>query len=283
MSGTGRDAGGMNAGTSGSSSMGDRGLGSAEVHTGLHSGGGDQYSGLGFAGGDQGGAGGRLRDVADAVRDRIPEGVRNLGSRASGATSGVRERLGGVGEKASGLMESRGMLDRLRENPLPVLGVAFALGFLLSGSDDDDDYEPSRASTARRELRSALMAGVSAGIAQGARGFLGQASTEGGSFVNTLLDSLMGNKSGGSASTGGGSRSGGSAGGTGGGSYGGSTGGAGGASYGGSTGGAGSAGRASYGGATGGASRGGSTGGGTTGGSYGGGGSTGRPPSHQEY
>ena len=50
MSGAGRDAGGLNAGTSGSSSMGDRGLGSAEVHTGLHSGGGDEYSGLQFAG-----------------------------------------------------------------------------------------------------------------------------------------------------------------------------------------------------------------------------------------
>lgn len=48
MSGTGRDAGGMSAGTSGSSSMGDRGLGSAEVHSGLHSGGGDEYSGLQF-------------------------------------------------------------------------------------------------------------------------------------------------------------------------------------------------------------------------------------------
>jgi len=256
MSGTGRDAGGMNAGTTGSSSMGDRGMGSAEVHTGLHSGTGEQYSGLGFANQEsQGTSGGRLRGVADAVRDRIPEGVRNLGSKATGATSGVRERLSGVNERANGLLESRGMLDRLRENPLPVLGVAFALGFLLSGRDDDDDeYEPSRASAMRRELRSALMAGVTAGIAQGARGFLGQASTEGGSFLNTLLDNLMGgnNSGGGSGSSGTGR-----AGGTGGGSYGSSTGG---------TSRAGSAGT----GAT-----------GRTGGSTGGGGY--RPPSHQEY
>jgi hypothetical protein len=250
MSGTGRDAGGMNAGTPGSSSMGDRGLGSAEVHTGLHSGGGDQYSGLGFAGNDQGTSGGRLRGVADAVSDRIPEGVRNLGSRVSGATAGVRDRLGGVSERASGLMESRGMLDRLRENPLPVLGVAFALGFLLSGNDDDDGYEPSRASTARRELRSALMAGVTAGIAQGARGFLGQASSEGSGFLNTLLDNLMANKGGASASTGP-SRTGG-----------------------------GSAGGASRAGSTGGTSRSGGTAGRS--GSYSGG-TASRPPSHQEY
>jgi hypothetical protein len=249
MSGTGRDSGSMNAGTTGSSAMGDRGLGSAEVHTGLHSGTGEQYSGLGFAGQESQGttSGGRLRGMADAVRDRIPEGVRNLGSKASDATSGVRERLGGVGERANGLLESRGMLDRLRDNPLPVLGVAFALGFLLSGrDDDDDDYEPSRASSMRRELRSALMAGVTAGIAQGARGFLGQASTEGGSFLNTLLDNLTGGGRDGSSSD---DRP--------------RSGGTGGASYGG----------------TGGTSRAGSTTGRTS--------STGRtgsrPPSHQEY
>jgi hypothetical protein len=261
MSGAGRDAGGLNAGTSGSSSMGDRGLGSAEVHTGLHSGGGDEYSGLQFAGRESQ-SGGRLRGVADAVRDRIPEGARNLGARAGEATSGVRERLSGVGERASGLLESGGMLDRLRQNPLPVLGVAFALGFLLSGRDDDDDgFEPTRASRARRELRNALMAGVSAGIAQGARGFLGQASTEGGSFLNTLLDSLAGGGSGGSEAAG--SRSGGGP------AYGGSRAGG----TGGSTGGS------SYGGSTGGTSRGGSSAGRP--GSYTGGG-TGRPPSHQE-
>ncbi|HEX6042644.1 hypothetical protein [Longimicrobium sp.] len=254
MSGTGRDAGGMNAGTSGSSAMGDRGLGSAEVHTGLHSGGTDQYSGLQFAGHEQDTGNSRLRGVADAVRDRIPEGVRNLGAKAGGATSGVRERLSGVNDRTTGMLESRGLLDRLRDNPLPVLGVAFALGFLLSGRDDDDDFEPTRASRARSELRSALMAGVTAGIAQGARGFLGEASTEGGSFLNTLLDNLVGGKGG--AQTGG-SRSGGPsrAGGTGGSSYG-----------------------------SGGGSRAGTTGGSTAGrsGSYSGG-STGRPPSHQEY
>lgn len=272
MSGTGRDAGGMNAGTSGSSSMGDRGLGSAEVHTGLHSGSGEQYSGLQFAGSEQGtGGGSRLRDAADAVRDRIPEGVRNLGAKASDGTAGVRERLGGVADKASGLLESRGMLDRLRENPLPVLGVAFALGFLISGGmgDDDDDFGTSRASTARRELRSALMAGVTAGIAQGARGFLGETSAEGGSFLNTLLDNLMGGKGGGGKGGGGKSgapRTGGTGGSPGGGSYGGSTGGApGGMSR--------TAGRPGGTGAS-----------GARPGSYSGGGSTsGRSPSHQEY
>lgn len=256
MSATGRDAGGLNAGTSGSSSMGDRGLGSAEVHTGLHSGSGDQYSGLQFAGHESQSAGGRLRGAAETVRERVAAPARNLGARASEATSGVRDRLGGVRERANTALESRGLLDRLRENPLPVLGVAFALGFVLAGNDEDDeDGRPvTRASRARRELRNALMAGVSAGVAQGARGFLNQAGSQGGGFINGLLENLLGGTGGGGSSEyGSTSRSGG----TGGSSYGGSTGGSrGGSSYGGGTG---------------------------RSGSYAGGSSTGRPPSHQEY
>ncbi|HEX6908841.1 MAG TPA: hypothetical protein VF142_00520 [Longimicrobium sp.] len=255
MSATGRDAGGLNAGTSGSSSMGDRGLGSAEVHTGLHSGSGDQYSGLQFAGHESQSAGGRLRGAAETVRERVTGPARTLGARASEATSGVRDRLGGVRERANTALESRGILDRLRDNPLPVLGVAFALGFVLAGSDEDDDEgrPTTRASRARRELRNALMAGVSAGVAQGARGFLNQAGSQGGGFINGLLENLLGGTGEGSSELGSPSRSGG----TGGSSYGGST--------------AGSRGGSSYGGSTG------------RSGSYAGGGSTGRPPSHQEY
>jgi hypothetical protein len=261
MSGTGRDAGGLNAGTAGSSSMGDHGLGSAEVHTGLHSGGSDEYSGLQFAGRETASAGGRLRGAAETVRERVAGPARNLGARASEATSGVRDRLGGVRERANTALESRGILDRLRENPLPLIGVAFALGFVLAGSDDADDEDGrpvTRASRARRELRSALMAGVSAGIAQGARGFLNQAGSQGGGFVNGLLENLLGSTGGGGSSEYGSPRSGGTGGSTGG---------------------------SSYGGSTGGTSRGGSTGGSSTGrsGSYTGGSTGHRPPSHQEY
>ena len=205
MSGTGRDAGGMSAGTSGSASMGDQGLGSAEVHTGLHSGPGEEYSGLQFAGTES--QGGRLRGAAGAVRERVGE----LGGQARNAASTARERVSSVRQRANSTLESRGVLDRLRDNPLPVLGVAFALGFVLAGNegDDDDDRPLTRATRARRELRSALMAGLSAGIAQGARGFLNQAGSQGGGFVNGLLENLMGSVGGeggssyGSGSTGG--------------------------------------------------------------------------------
>ena len=145
------------------------------------------------------------------------------------------------------------MLDRLRDNPLPVLGVAFALGFLLAARDEDDDYGESRRGRARNELRDALMAGVAAGLAQGARGFLSQAGNESTGFVNTLMDAFLGSAEGGGESRGGRE--------------------AGGRTGGGSTGGISRADRSESGG--------GSTGGRS--GSYAGGGSTHRPPSHHEY
>ena len=198
LSGPGRDVEGMRAGTSGSSAMGDRGLGSAEVHSGLHSGGNDPYSGLQFAETPAaGGMAGRARDAAseaadraDDLRGRARHVAEDLGHRASDAASAARERMSGLRERANNVLERRGVVDRLRENPLPMLGVAFAVGFLLAGSDDRNSN--TRASRARRELKSALVAGLSAGIAQGARSFLNEAGTEGSSFVNSLVDNLVG-------------------------------------------------------------------------------------------
>lgn len=259
MSGAGRDNPGLRAGTSGSASMGDRGLGDAQVHSGLHSGSGDQYAGLAFAGQEQGG---RLSNAAGAVRDKagdLGDTARHAAGTVTGAASSAKERVSGVGSKARQVLEQRGFVDRIRENPLPVLGVAFALGFILAGNDDGDDANVTPAGRARRELRGALTAGLSAGIAQGARGFLNQAGSQSGGFVNDLLEGLL-SRVGGQASSlfGGGNTSGGSSSGS---SRGGS--GYGGSAQGGRTGGASTAGRS-----------GGSAGYGRTG--------TTRPPSHQE-
>jgi ElaB/YqjD/DUF883 family membrane-anchored ribosome-binding protein len=197
--------------------MGDRGLGTAEVHTGLHSGGTDEYSGLQFAGREsQSGVGGRLRDVADRVGGPVHNLAGNLGPRVSGAAGTVRERASSVAERASTAMEKGGVLSRLRDNPLPVLGVAFAIGFLLASRGDDDDYGETNRGRARSELRDALMAGVTAGLAQGARGFLSQAGSESTGFVNTLMDAFLGGGSGGGGSTGGARSGGGTYGSTGG-------------------------------------------------------------------
>jgi hypothetical protein len=190
--------------------MGDPEPGTAGVHSGLHSGGsGEPYSGLGFAShGTAREAASRARGAADDAAERpekLGERARHLagdlGHRASDAAATARERVSGLRERANRVLERRGVVERLRENPLPVLGVAFAIGFLLAGGDDRNSN--TRTARARRELRSALVAGLSAGIAQGARSFLNEAGSEGSGFLSSLIDNLAG-ESGGRGSEGGG-------------------------------------------------------------------------------
>jgi ElaB/YqjD/DUF883 family membrane-anchored ribosome-binding protein len=249
MSGTGRDQAGMDAGTTRSMSMGDQ-PGTAEVH-----------SGIAFAPESQQGtrdrAAGKVRDVADTVTDaagNLGEKARsvagNVGEKAGDLASQARSRVSGLSERATTALDERGMLGKLRENPLPALGIAFAVGFLLAGGGRGSAAPGSKSARARSELRNALMAGVTAGLGQGARSFLRNLGAE-DSVVNDVMQNLPG--LGGTSSRGGGSMAGGgSMGGT---SRGGSMGG--GSARGGSMGGGGTAGRMA-----------------TTG--------THRPPSHQE-
>jgi hypothetical protein len=293
LSGTGRDAAGMEAGTTRSMSMGDA-PGSADVHSGIA---------FNTQSADQGArerATSRVKDVAGSVADTagdLGQRARSLAGdvadRAGDFASRARDRVGAVADRATEELEDRGWLSRMRENPLPALGVAFAAGFLLAGGG-----RGGRGSRVRGELRSAVTAGLSAGLAQGARAFLRNAGAEDG-VINSLLENLPvlgggGSGGGGMSGGGGGGRSGGMQGGRPSGSMqggrsggmqgsrgGGPTGGRPGGMQGGGSGGAAGSGRvsgASYGGAAGSAStrQGGS--------SYGGGTSAGprRGPSHQE-
>lgn len=233
LSGTGygaRDAEGLNAGTTGGASMGDRGLGGAEVHGGLHSSGrtGDDYSGLAFAGQEeQGGLKNRVKDAASTAAERASElGGRareTLGSvgggRVGDMASQARERVGGTLNRAQGMLEERGVLGRVRDNALPALGLAFGVGFLLALSDNKRVRPGSKMYRAKNELRGAVMAGLSAGAAQAVRGFMGQAGSEDG-FLNTLLRGVVGGPESQQGGYGGGQSRGGSQGG-----YGGSSGG----------------------------------------------------------
>ena len=179
--GSGLTGGGRQGGMEDSAAMGDR-MGSAEVHTGLHSGrgAGEEYGGLGFSDGSGGvkdRVAGAARSAADTVRGRAGEmagAVRDraetLGHRAGEAASHARDRVTRLSERTNDVLQQRGLLSRLEENPLPALGVAFGLGFLLAGTGSSRADTP--AGRARRELRNALMAGLTAGAAQATRGFI---------------------------------------------------------------------------------------------------------------
>ncbi len=206
MSGTGRDRAGMEAGTTRSMSMGDQ-PGTAEVH-----------SGIAFAPESQQGtrerAAGKVRDVADTVSGaagNLGEKARtvagNVGGRVGDVASQARSRVSGLSDRATTALEDRGMLGKMRENPLPALGIAFAVGFLLAGGGRGTATPGSKSARARNELRNALMAGVTAGLGQGARSFLRNLGAE-DSVVNDVMQNLPG--LGGGSSRGGGSMAGGS-------------------------------------------------------------------------
>jgi len=183
------------------------GTGYGEVHGGLHTGGGqrDEYSGIAFAGSESQQSGG-IRGKAEHAASAAREGASNLGERAGSAASGAASRLGALSERANTALESRGLLGRLQENPLPVLGVAFAAGFLLAGGNTRNVRPNSPAARAQQELRNALMAGVSAAVGQGARGFLDTAGRPDGflnSMVRNLLNSALGGGQGGGSGQGG--------------------------------------------------------------------------------
>jgi uncharacterized protein YjbJ (UPF0337 family) len=222
----GRDAEGLNAGTTGSASLGDR-QGTAEVHSGLHSGRtGGEYEGIAFAGGEtSGGVAGRVRDAAGTVADRASdlggrakEAAGTVAGRAGDLASQARERVSGVAGRAQGVLEERGVLNKVRDNALPALGLAFGVGFMLALSDNRRVRPGSRMDRAKHELRGAIVAGLSAGAAQAAHQFLGQAGAPDG-FVNSLLRNLTGQGGGSAGRTGGTPRAGGSGGGTGGEGY----------------------------------------------------------------
>ncbi|HEX8431659.1 MAG TPA: hypothetical protein VF625_10235 [Longimicrobium sp.] len=170
------------------------GAGYGEVHGGLHTGGQrDEHSG-------------GIRGKAESAASSAREGASNLGDKAGNAASGAASRLGALSERANSALESRGLLGRLQENPLPVLGVAFAAGFLLAGGNTRHVRPNSPAARAQQELRNALMAGVSAAVGQGARGFLDTAGRPDGflnSIVRNVLNSVLGGAQGGGSGNGG--------------------------------------------------------------------------------
>ena len=204
LSGTGRDHSGIEAGTTRSMPMGDA-PGSADVH-----------AGIAFntnAETDEGVRERTVNRVKDVAGD-VAEAASGLGERARTVASDVadragdlasraKDRVGDLAGRAQGMLEERGWLDRMKENPLPALGVAFAAGFLLAGGGSGTGGEVGGGGTGgarslrgsatrvRGELRGALAAGLSAGLAQGARAFLRNVGAEDG-VINSVIQNLPG-------------------------------------------------------------------------------------------
>jgi hypothetical protein len=190
LSGAGRDP--LDGDASRSFGMGDA-PGSAEVH-----------SGIAFHAPSTSDAGvaertvSRVRDAAESAADsdlgQRARGVAGeVADRASELASRARDRVGALADRAQGALEDRGLLAKLRENPLPALGVAFAAGFLLAGGRRSSAGAPatSRAQRVRGELRGALVAGLSAGLAQGARAVMRDVGAEDG-ILNSVMQNIPG-------------------------------------------------------------------------------------------
>jgi len=134
-------------------------------------------------------AGAMVDDVKDHAEDAMHQArskAADLRDRAEDTFEDARSRANQALSRAETELEERtGVISMIRDNPLPALGVAVALGYLAAGSRRRKRGRMMNMATG--QLRGAIMAGVSAALAREFRSIM---SEQGGS-----LGSLFGGES----------------------------------------------------------------------------------------
>jgi ElaB/YqjD/DUF883 family membrane-anchored ribosome-binding protein len=126
--------------------------------------------------------GGRAQELAGQARERVTE-----------AAGQARERLDGAVVRTQTFLDDQGVTERIRQNPMPALGIAFGLGYLLAGSSEHKGV----VGKARGELRHAILGGVTAVVMREARGYLGNIA--GGGTLGSFLGGSQGGSTAGMA------------------------------------------------------------------------------------
>jgi ElaB/YqjD/DUF883 family membrane-anchored ribosome-binding protein len=120
------------------------------------------------------------REQAHEKMDQVKAKAEELRGRAEETLGQARTRASEAIDRAESELEERtGVITMIRENPLPALGVAAAAGFLIAGSRSRKRGRVMNMATS--QLRTAIVAGVSAALAREFRSIMDE---QGGSLAS---------------------------------------------------------------------------------------------------
>jgi ElaB/YqjD/DUF883 family membrane-anchored ribosome-binding protein len=119
------------------------------------------------------------RDKANELKHRAEDTVDHARARASDALHRAEQEL----------EERTGAISMIRDNPLPAIGIAVAVGYLAAGSRSRKRGRVMNLAT--RQLRAAIMGGISAALA---REFRSIVSEQGGSLASIFGEEQEGSK-----------------------------------------------------------------------------------------